>query len=110
MPPEMPKAAIWSGRCGWPADNRRRSSAAIMFWRPARLAPPASARNSRWRENHMTMMLARMPSTTWAKMEVIQNAGPWPRSVLNTTRSTTWPITRDRKITKVFTTPGSGPG
>ena len=37
------------------------TSAAIMFARPARRAPPASARNSRWRENHMTMIEASIP-------------------------------------------------
>ena len=49
---------------------------------PASLAPPASARNSRCRENHMTIMLARMPSTSCATIEVMKNAGPCPRSVL----------------------------
>src|SRR5262245_27606041 len=45
-PPEMPKA--WSAPgSGAPGPAARRSSAAIIFSRPARRAPPASARNSR---------------------------------------------------------------
>ena len=34
-----------------------------MLLRPESRAPPASARNSRRRENHMTIRLATMPST-----------------------------------------------
>ena len=41
----------------------RRSSAAIILSRPASVAPPASARNSRWRENHIAIMLANKPNT-----------------------------------------------
>src|SRR5690606_32870043 len=67
-PPEMPNACIGSGRplSSGPCTRLKPSSAAIMLWRPASLAPPASARNSRWRENHMTIMLARMPNTICA--------------------------------------------
>ena len=36
---------------------------------------------------------------------VIQKAGPWPSSFLNTTRSTRLPTTRARKMTKVLSTP-----
>jgi hypothetical protein len=68
-----------------------------------RAVPEAgAARNSRWRENQKTMMLARTPMTSSAAIAVTQNAGPWPRSALNTTRSTTWPITRARTMTKVL--------
>ena len=38
-----------------------RRSAAIMLPRPASAAPPASARNSRARENHATTIMPRMP-------------------------------------------------
>jgi hypothetical protein len=70
-PPEIPKAEICAGSrdCSWLSFNR--SSAAIIFPRPASVAPPASARNSRQRENHITTMLARMPSTICATMTVM---------------------------------------
>ncbi|MNR41621.1 hypothetical protein D3C85_1600290 [compost metagenome] len=65
----MPKAVMLSGMCtGTPCSARRRCRAAIIAPVPARSAPDSSARNSRLRENHMTMMLARMPSTSSAKM------------------------------------------
>ena len=41
----------------------RRRSAASMRSRPASVAPPRSARNSRWRENHAVISEPRMPST-----------------------------------------------
>ena len=74
--PEMPKALTVSGSVDGSWASFRRCSAAIIFSRPASCAPPASARNSRWRLNHITMMLARMPRTSSATIEVIQNAGP----------------------------------
>ena len=40
-----------------------RRSAAIIFSRPASVAAPASARNSRARENHATTIIPRMPSS-----------------------------------------------
>ena len=43
-------------------------AAAIMLPLEARLAPAASARYSRQRENQNTIMLASMPSTSWATM------------------------------------------
>ena len=46
----------------------RRSSAAIIDCLPARCAPPASARNSRQRENHMTISEARKPSAICSTM------------------------------------------
>ena len=46
-----------------------RSSAPIICSRPASRAPPASARNSRWRENHSTIIVAKRPSTTCAMIE-----------------------------------------
>src|SRR5690606_40582676 len=52
-PPEMPNActALGSVLTPWLRDSA--SSAEIILPRPARLAPPASARNSRRRENHI---------------------------------------------------------
>jgi hypothetical protein len=38
---------------------------------PIRPAAPASARNSRWRENQATMMLARMPNRMSQTITVI---------------------------------------
>jgi len=54
----------------------RRSSAPIMCSRPASLAPPESARNSRCREKCLTMIIASRPNTISATMVVTQNAGP----------------------------------
>ena len=53
----------------------------------------------------MTIIVARKASTSSATIVVIQNAGPWPRSFLNTTLSTMLPIRREATNTKVFTTP-----
>ncbi len=61
-PPAMPNAAIWLGRVLWPWFWARRCNAAIIFSRPARLAPPASARNSRWRLNQAVMKDANRPN------------------------------------------------
>ena len=72
---------------------------------PASCAPPRSARNSRRRENHMTIMLARIPSNSCSTMTVTKEAMPRPSSERNTARSMMLPMTRDRKITKVLTTP-----
>ncbi len=72
-PLEMPNATMVSGMVlgiSWP--RLRRSKAAIILLRPASRAPASSARNSRRRENHMTMALARMASTISATMVVIQ--------------------------------------
>ena len=63
-----------------------RSALIIGLGVPRYCAEPRSARNSRCRENHITIMLARMPSTSCAMITVIMKAGPCPRSVLNTTR------------------------
>src|SRR5690606_35290355 len=62
-PPEMPNActALGSVLTPWLRDSA--SSAEIILPRPARLAPPASARNSRRRENHIAIMLANKPNT-----------------------------------------------
>ena len=59
-PPEMPNARIASGNSP-PAParlrlRRRPSSARIIESRPASFAPPKSARNSRCRENHITII------------------------------------------------------
>lgn len=43
---------------------------------PASLAPPASAQNSRCRENHMTIVLARIPNTIWTTILAMKNPGP----------------------------------
>ena len=59
----MPKAAIWFGKVLWPWFNWSFSSAAIIFCRPARFAPPASARNSRQRLNHIAIIVANRPNT-----------------------------------------------
>tara|TARA_R110000782_G_scaffold189652_1_gene279528 strand:- start:311 stop:643 length:333 start_codon:yes stop_codon:yes gene_type:complete len=87
-PALMAKALISSGMGGVSWAACRAFNALIMLRRPASSAPPLSARNSRQRENHMTIIMAAMPNTNWAIIETIQNAGPWPRSTLNTRRST----------------------
>ena len=51
----------------------RRRSAATMLPRPASAAPPASARNSRWRENHAVIIEPSRPKTICAAMNTI-----WP--------------------------------
>ena len=64
MPPAMPNASTWAGSVLGRCCCFRRSSAAIIFCRPASEAPPWSARNSRRRENHMAIMVANRPNTT----------------------------------------------
>ena len=76
-----------------------------MFSLPARFAPPASARNSRRRLNHMTMTLASTASTSSAMIAVIQKPGPCPRWFFNIRRSTKCPMMRDSTMTKVLMTP-----
>ena len=107
-PPAMPSARSSRGNWAFDCYAIRRSSAAIIFCRPAKEAPPASARNSRWRLNPITTTDARNPRTTSAMMVVIQNAGPFPCSVLKTSLSTRLPMTRDNNNTNVLTTPGLG--
>ena len=58
--------------------SRRISSAAIIFRRLASLAPPASARNSRGRLNHITTIEAKRPRKSSATMLVIQKPMPAP--------------------------------
>ena len=50
-------------------------------------------------------MLASTPSTSCATMVAMKKPGPCPRSFFSSTRSTKKPITRDRKMTNVLTTP-----
>ncbi len=76
-----------------------------MFGRPARRAPPESARNSRWRENHITITLASIPNRTSSAITVMKYPGPWSRSERKTALSMMPPTTRERKITNVFSTP-----
>ncbi len=70
--PEMPKAANWpgmsSGSCAFCSARR----AWIILVRLENFAPPASARNSRRRENHITTMVARMDRNTCAAMVVMK--------------------------------------
>ncbi len=68
-PPLIPNARICGGM-GSPWLLFNTSSALIMLPVPARLAPPRSAPNSRRREYQLTMMLAKIPSTSWAAMVV----------------------------------------
>ena len=84
----MPKACIESGSgSGVPVTQAfQRTDHVFATGELARHRRRRGTRDSR--ENHMTIMLARMPSTSCAMIVVIMNAGPWPRSVLNTTRST----------------------
>ena len=66
--PVMPNAWIAFGSVDWPSSPPSRCSAEIIASRPARRAPPASARNSRQRENHMTINEARKPSAICSTM------------------------------------------
>src|SRR5579862_5113965 len=107
LPSVMPKDANCcdgSGSCARFSSSR----AAIIWPVPASRAPPRSARNSRQRENHMTMMLARMPRTICRTMTVRNEPMPRPSSDRNTARSMMLPMTRDKKITKVLTMPDEG--
>src|SRR5450432_2408746 len=74
---------------------------------PRYVALPASARNSRRREYHATMMLASTPNSSCATIMVMKYPGPVPRSVRKTMRSTKNATTRARNTTNVFTTPCS---
>src|SRR5581483_449340 len=79
----MPNADIDCGSS--PCSSApRRWSAWIMGWGPSRRAEPASARNSRRRENQATMSEARTPNTIWNAITVTKQPGPTPRSVRNT--------------------------
>ena len=73
---EMPNACIDSGKAEGSCARRSCSKALIIFSRPASLAPPLSARNSRRRENHITIVLARMPNTICATILAMKNPGP----------------------------------
>src|SRR6185369_8501402 len=63
LAPEIPNAwnAFGNSASARLPDNV--CSAEIIPLRPPSLAPPASARNSRQRENHATTIVARTPST-----------------------------------------------
>ena len=61
--PEIPDAAIDEGSAPGARPPRRASACCIGTDDPSSLAEPASARNSRWRENQATMIEARMPNT-----------------------------------------------
>jgi len=83
----------WASKaCGSSPDCRppRRARALIigrLSWRSC--AEPASARNSRWRENQATIIEARMPSRIWDTSEAMKKPGPTPRSVRKIALSTT---------------------
>ena len=81
----------------------RRCSAAIMLPRPAIAAPPASARNSRARENQATTTMPSMLKTMSKTMVETKNTRCEMRS------STSWrmmlAMTREKKIENALTTP-----
>ncbi len=71
-PDVMPKAWMLLGNSPGTMPPRRASALIMGCLRPSRLAEPASARNSRWRENQATMMAATKPSRMSSTMVVTQ--------------------------------------
>ena len=63
--PAMPAVATFCGSSPASSPPRRRSAPTMGWALPISCAAPASARNSRWRENHATMMLASTPKTNY---------------------------------------------
>jgi hypothetical protein len=70
-PPAMPELARLFGSGSTAHAAQARSALIIGRGEPIRLAAPASARNSRWRENQATMMLARTPNRMSQTITVI---------------------------------------
>ena len=68
----MPNALIDSGSARRLDAAERLQRATIGFGEPSRLADAASARNSRRRENHVTIIDARMPNTISHTMTVMK--------------------------------------
>ena len=69
--PLIPDATIDCGSAPGCMPPRRMRAPIIGCGVPRRRAEPASARNSRWRENHMTMIEARIPNTIWLTITVM---------------------------------------
>ena len=65
----IPNAAICSGN-GSGSTCPRRLRALIIFWCPAKSAPPVSAMNSRFLEKYITIVDARIDKTTCAIITV----------------------------------------
>ena len=68
----MPNAFIAFGSSPGSTPPRRRSALTIGVGEPRNCAEPASARNSRWRENHATMIDASTPNTICSTMTVMK--------------------------------------
>ena len=66
----MPMAAMDLGSSPGSNPPRRARALIIGSLRPINATAPASARNSRWRENQATMMAASTPSTMSSTMVV----------------------------------------
>ena len=71
MLPAMPEVARPDGSGSGFRPPRRCKAAIMLRGLPSSLAEPASARNSRFRENQATMTLARTPNTIWLTITVM---------------------------------------
>lgn len=72
----MPDAWIDFGSSPGSTRPRLANALIMLLGCPMYPAAPASARNSRWRENQATIMEARMPNTIWQTMEVTTKPMP----------------------------------
>ena len=68
----MPKAFRAFGSAPGSSAAQARSASTIGVGEPRYCAEPASARNSRWRENQATIIEARMPSTICSTITVMK--------------------------------------
>ena len=102
----MPNAASAAGKRCAPDADRSCSSGADHLARPASRAPPASARNSRCRENHITIIVAKRRARAQRPIVVTQNAGRADScSVRNTVRVDRVADYAREEHHEVFTTP-----
>src|SRR5213076_662806 len=116
----QPACQGWRGRCQWLPSARsaamRSSSGGWLMNRRVRPPPPpaipkaencceGSGSCTRLSSSSAAIMLAGIPSNSCRTMMVTKEATPRPSSERNTARSMMLPMTRDRKITKVLTTP-----